>query len=100
MNRLKFLFGTALILLAAVSTYAIPRPEYPMPQFQRTQWLNLNGSWEYAETNDNAESFLGQDTFPETIVVPFCRESKLSGIGRTGFMKNVWYRREFTVPNS
>ena len=27
---------------------AIPRPEYPRPQFVREKWLNLNGEWEFA----------------------------------------------------
>ncbi len=31
---------------------ALPRPEHPMPQMQRAEWLNLNGTWEFAETDD------------------------------------------------
>ncbi|MBN2329784.1 MAG: beta-galactosidase [Candidatus Omnitrophica bacterium] len=86
-------------LSAIAATADIPRPEHPMPQMQRSEWLNLNGVWEFAETQDNAdESFLKMESLPEAIVVPFCRESRLSGIKRTGFMKNVWYRRSFTVP--
>ena len=27
--------------------------EYPRPQFQRTSWVNLNGSWDYAITSDS-----------------------------------------------
>ena len=26
----------------------IPRPEHPKPQFQRGDWLNLNGQWNFA----------------------------------------------------
>jgi succinyl-diaminopimelate desuccinylase len=25
----------------------IPRPEYPNPQFERKNWVNLNGEWEF-----------------------------------------------------
>ncbi len=32
------------------------------------------------------------------ITVPYCFESKLSGIGDTGFHAIVWYQRSFTVP--
>jgi hypothetical protein len=32
------------------------------------------------------------------ITVPFCPESKLSGIGHYGLMRHVWYRRHFEVP--
>lgn len=96
-NTLAFLLLVASFAMA--DSASIPRPEHPMPQMERAQWLNLNGEWDYAETQDNAdESFLSVEKFPEKILVPFCRESKLSGIGRTGFMKNVWYRRSFSIP--
>jgi hypothetical protein len=86
---------------AAVSaeTAAPPRPEHPMPQMQRTEWLNLNGIWEFAETDNTKDtSWLSDKAYPDKIVVPFCRESKLSGLARTGFIKNVWYRRTFRKP--
>lgn len=40
----------------------------------------------------------GQD-LKQTIMVPFCPESKLSGIAHTDFIKNVWYRRMFDLPD-
>jgi len=63
----------------------------------RAEWLNLNGEWEFAET-DEGTAFLGDVGYPDKIVVPFCRESSLSGLKRLGFVKNVWYRRTFEVP--
>lgn len=77
----------------------IPRPEHPRPDLQREHWLNLNGTWEFAETDDREDrSFLTTREFPDHILVPFARESALSGLGRTGFVTNVWYRRTFEVP--
>jgi beta-galactosidase/beta-glucuronidase len=32
------------------------------------------------------------------INVPFCPESKLSGVERTDFMLGVWYKRDFEIP--
>jgi beta-galactosidase/beta-glucuronidase len=80
---------------------ATPRPEHPQPQMVRAEWLNLNGSWEFAETDDaKDESWLLDKAkpYPDKIIVPFCRESSLSGLARTGFVKNVWYRRTFQKP--
>src|SRR5256885_1275795 len=43
---------------------------------------------------------LVQHELKEHILVPFCPESLLSGIGNTDFMPVVWYRRSVTVPQS
>ncbi|MCG3125187.1 MAG: Beta-galactosidase [Phycisphaerae bacterium] len=76
-----------------------PRPEHPQPQMQRAEWLCLNGLWDFAETDDNNDaSFLTAAQWPARINVPFCRESRLSGVAKREFVKNVWYRRTFDVP--
>lgn len=86
-------------LAAWCAEESLPRAEHPRPDFERTEWLNLNGAWEFAETNeDEAARFLGKDAYPDVIQVPFCRESPLSGLARRGFVKNVWYRRTFSLP--
>ena len=36
-------------------------------------------------------------TEPTSIIVPFCPESRLSGIGYTDWIAAVWYRRRFTL---
>lgn len=80
---------------------AIPRPEHPRPQFVRKDWQNLNGEWSFAfdhgSGNPDHYERVGT-TLPETIVVPFCPESKLSGIGYTNFLSTVWYKRTITIP--
>lgn len=81
---------------------SVPRPEYPQPQFQRAAWQTLNGAWEFEF--DDKDQGLGADwgaakaKFSKTIQVPYCFESKLSGIGDTTFHPVVWYRKTFTVP--
>ena len=73
-------------------------PEYPRPQLARSEWQSLNGMWEYAVTPAGTESFPGPDG---GILVPFCIESSLSGVGRTITADDaLWYRRTFRVPHS
>jgi beta-galactosidase/beta-glucuronidase len=78
----------------------IPRPEYPRPQFVRTDWLCLNGAWEFETdpTDDGLARGLISRKLAGHITVPFCMESPLSGVGKTDFMNAVWYRREIAIP--
>ena len=80
----------------------VPRSEYPRPQLVRDQWLCLNGTWEFEiDTGDSGlERGLLQRPLRDRILVPFCPESELSGIGNTDFLNVVWYRREVDIPAS
>lgn len=80
----------------------IYRSEYPRPQFERANWLNLNGQWQFEFDNNNTGEERG--LFKEgvklqsCINVPFCPESKLSGIQNTDFINGVWYKRSVDIP--
>jgi beta-galactosidase/beta-glucuronidase len=78
----------------------IPRPEYPRPQMVRQDWLCLNGEWEFEiDSGDSGlERGLCERPLAGKIIVPFCPESTLSGIGNTDFLNAVWYRREVEIP--
>lgn len=80
----------------------VPRPEYPRPGFVREDWLNLNGTWQFAfDPGDSGlERGLVHQELDGRILVPFCPESELSGIGDTDFHPAVWYRRTVRVPAS
>ena len=74
-----------------------PWAEYPRPQMVRKDWANLNGLWDYAITNKG-------DAKPEKwdgkILVPFCIESALSGVGQHPTEKQeLWYRRDIDASN-
>jgi beta-galactosidase/beta-glucuronidase len=79
---------------------AIPRPEHPRPQFVRPDWVCLNGEWEFEiDAGDSGlERGLLERPLRDRILVPFCPESPLSGIGNEDFMEAVWYRRAVTIP--
>lgn len=85
-----------------MSISAIPRAEYPRPQFVRNEWLCLNGEWQFEiDAGDSGlERGLLQRELRDRILVPFCPESKLSGIEYTDFMQAVWYRRTATLPKA
>jgi len=98
---------SAVLVFSCVSLLGaddVPRPEYPQPQFQREQWMNLNGRWEFAfdDLNLGLEEDWGGGAkkFDRNILVPFCFESAKSGIGDTSFHPWVWYRRAITLPAS
>ena len=78
----------------------IPRSEYPRPQFVRSDWLCLNGEWQFEldQGDSGLERGLLQRELSDRILVPFCPESELSGIGNHDFLEAVWYRREVTIP--
>lgn len=71
-------------------------PEYPRPQLERTDWVNLNGEWEYAiKPKGQAEPA----AFDGNILVPFAVESSLSGVQKeVGENNELWYKRTFSVP--
>ena len=68
--------------------------------FQRADWLCLNGDWEFEmdRTDDGLDRGLLERPLEGRILVPFCPESRLSGIGDEDFTEAVWYRRRFTIP--
>ncbi len=79
----------------------IHRTEHPKPQFMRENWLNLNGIWQFEKdpsVSGDKRGYANPDiTFSQKINVPFCMESKLSGIGDTDFSNSVWYKRDIEI---
>ncbi len=78
-----------------------PRPEHPRPDLTRDRWINLNGRWEFEldpGLSGVARGLPDAARLVSEIIVPFCPESRLSGVENTDFMPGVWYRRTFTVP--
>ena len=79
----------------------IPRNEHPDPQAERARWMNLNGEWEFEidqEISGAERKLFEQPHLSGHITVPFCPESKLSGVENRDFMNCVWYRRDIEIP--
>lgn len=74
--------------------------DYPRPQFTRTDWENLNGTWDFGFDDENAgekkkwyQEFKGD----KKINVPFTYETKLSGIQDETRHDFIWYHRTISV---
>ncbi len=72
-------------------------PEYPRPQLQRNQWMNLNGIWQFQPGIGVQESIPAGD-LSGYVLVPFAIESAISGVKE--HHPRVWYRRHFSIPES
>lgn len=84
-------------------------PHHPRPQLKRAQWVNLNGSWDYALTPlpdrlDAADPLAVADptdtpsVWDGVIEVPYSPEFPLSGVERTlTGDETLWYRRTFRL---
>jgi beta-galactosidase/beta-glucuronidase len=76
---------------------ANPLPEYPRPQMVRSNWMSMNGLWQYTILPKSQEAI--PDTYAGKILVPFAVESALSGVGKTvGKDSVLWYERMVTLP--
>lgn len=73
-----------------------PLPEYPRPQMVRSEWMNLNGLWQFQPGAVDDPVPASQELSGE-ILVPYPMESALSGVMQ--HHPRSWYRRVFTVPN-
>ena len=101
MKRILLSMAAALGLVLGAPAEPIPRAEYPRPQFVREAWQNLNGRWTYEF--DFARSGLDRGLqrsrgFASSITVPFCPESKLSGVEYRDFIPAMWYHRTLRRP--
>lgn len=107
-RKLTFLLSLAALAIFGLTAHAeqpgkLPRAEYPRPQFERNEWKNLNGEWSYAL--DLGKSGMDRKLyeskgFDGKITVPFCPESKLSGVGYVDFIPEMWYHRKIQIPEN
>lgn len=79
---------------------AIPLPEHPRPDFERAEWVNLNGRWRFAFDGADAGERAGwmRTGLPgdREIVVPFSWGAPLSGVRDSADIG--WYSRTIEIP--
>lgn len=78
------------------------RNEYPRPDFKRNSWMSLNGIWDFAFHVPGIPDtcYIQGSHYDQKILVPFCYQSKMSGIGTSKYYETVWYTRRFHIsPN-
>lgn len=72
------------------------RNEYPRPDYRRDSFISLCDTWDF-EFDDNhighKEKWFRNHEYKRKIEVPFCYESKLSGINDTTYHEHVWYHK-------
>ncbi len=103
MTKKAVLLLTGMVCAFRTGWADVPRPEHPRPDQVRESWLTLNGEWQFeidAQGDGEARGLISGTDLSSKITVPFCPESKLSGlgIGNEHYLKNVWYRRFFELP--
>lgn len=76
------------------------RLDYPNPQKIRTNWLDLNGEWDFFLDKKNESALkepLPLSTFDQQIVVPYSYTFKKSGLAIDDYYPVVWYHRKFRL---
>lgn len=94
-------FWGSLLHAGNAAAQDTPRGEYPRPQYERKEWKNLNGAWSYTfdfSKTGTERGYKSSSGFDQKIIVPFCPESKLSGVGYTDFIETMWYHRTIEIP--
>ena len=104
MKKLIAMLCTAGVLMLGACSgnktgQSIPLPEHPRPDFERADWVNLNGHWNFTFDEAAAAKVLSGGALAEMggkILVPFPWGSKLSEVEDKGDIG--WYAREIKVP--
>ena len=84
------------------------RNAYPRPQFQRDEWVCLNGEWTYTlsrksfcyRNEDINPRRVNSTGFDKKINVPFAPETKLSGAMENELINGIYYHRKLEIPSA
>lgn len=82
------------------------REAYPRPQFERNEWVNLNGKWTYSicrrapfqMSQENSIGNICSEGFENEIQVPFAPETPASGANERELITLMYYHRRLSIP--
>jgi hypothetical protein len=108
-NYMKnFIFTLTMVICSSmVYGQGIPLAEHPRPDFERAEWMNLNGQWAFTFDGAAAVNAIAGNTengFEQKILVPFPWGSKLSGVeytadkGDESKYNKGYYARSISIP--
>ncbi|MCX5493990.1 glycoside hydrolase family 2 [Kaistia dalseonensis] len=72
--------------------------DHPRPQLERTDWVSLDGPWNFAFDDKALWHGPSEPDFALTINVPYVPEAPRSGLHDEAFHPVVWYRRTVELP--
>jgi len=103
MLSIKFRWILLLLVFAnAAIAQNMPLPEHPRPDFERANWINLNGVWDFEfdslNTGLSKDWQKGNTQFGHKINVPFPWGSPLSGV--KDLADYAWYKKSIQVPRT
>ena len=93
------------VIVEPGSTTGQARAEHPRPDWRRTDYVNLNGWWNFAfdqkEVGQDEGWFEADAEISESYInVPFCWESSLSGVQNENYKGQAWYQKKVMVDGS
>ncbi len=99
---MKRIFLYFLLLPFYLFAQNIPLPEHPRPDFERAEWINLNGYWDFEfdslQVGEKQNWPNGKAAFSKKILVPFPWGSPLSEIKDEADV--AWYKKTISIPSN
>lgn len=108
--RIKAVDGNAnvaskgMLIVQPASEAGQTRAERPRADWERADFVNLNGWWDFAfdpEENGQSKGWHEADAaLEQKINVPFCWESSLGGVEDSSYLGQAWYQKKVMVDSN
>lgn len=96
----KNVLSKSMLVVLPETVEGQTRAERPRADWERTDFVNLNGWWDFAfdpgEEGQSKGWHQEDAVLEQKINVPFCWESSLSGVEDTDYLGQAWYQKKIT----